>query len=201
MNNNTEFEDKSKGSYKRLSKFIWDRSYVNKAIMTIPYNSSAKSMKKYVTESLVRVDREDSDCTLYSDSEKNVKTLINDKDVSLLISSLKYIIETDFEKIRNLVKYLKNVAYILSILELPITWTLPTGLTIKQSYLESKSTSITPFMHSKIKINLKISVKNKYDKNKFFYQYLFRGYSISIILDNIKAKKAFLEKTYLKELY
>ncbi|KAF1827981.1 bacteriophage type DNA-directed RNA polymerase, partial [Decorospora gaudefroyi] len=43
---------------------------------------------------------------------------------------------------------------------------LPTGITIRQSYLESKSTSITPFMHSKVKLNLKVTVKDKYDKRK-----------------------------------
>ena len=58
------------------------------------------------------------------------------------------------------------MAEILHTLWLPITCSLPTGFTIKQSYLESKSTTITPFMLSKIKLNLKVSIKNKYDRNK-----------------------------------
>lgn len=58
------------------------------------------------------------------------------------------------------------MAVLLNLLELPITWTLPSGLTIKQSYLETKSTSIAPFMHSKIKLNLKVTVKDKFDKKK-----------------------------------
>ena len=41
-----------------------------------------------------------------------------------------------------------------------------TGLTIKQSYLETKSTSITPFMYNKTKLNLKVTIKDKYDKHK-----------------------------------
>lgn len=41
-----------------------------------------------------------------------------------------------------------------------------TGLTIKQGYLETKSASITPFMYSKIKLNLKVTVKDKFDFNK-----------------------------------
>jgi DNA-directed RNA polymerase len=32
--------------------------------------------------------------------------------------------------------------------------------------LETKSTTITPFTYSKIKLNLKLSIKDKYDKNK-----------------------------------
>ena len=51
-------------------------------------------------------------------------------------------------------------------LELPITWTLTTGLTIKQNYLETKSISIAPFIYSKTKLNLKVTLKDKYDKHK-----------------------------------
>lgn len=47
-------------------------------------------------------------------------TKISDKDVSLLISCLIYIIQNDFTKIKKLSKYLKNVACLLNILELPI---------------------------------------------------------------------------------
>lgn len=129
--------------------------------MTIPYNSSRRSMKKYIAESLVKMDYNKDKTSWYSTSEKQTKSRINDKDLYLLISCLKYIINTDFEKIKKLSKYLKNVASLLNKMELPNTWTLPTGLTIKQSYLDSKSTSITPFMHSKIKINLKIKIKKK----------------------------------------
>lgn len=86
--------------------------------------------------------------------------------LALLVQSLWNIIFKDFIKIKNLSKYLLNVATLLNVLELPITWALPTGLEVKQSYLETKSTSITPFMHSKIKINLKVTIKDKYDKNK-----------------------------------
>jgi len=32
--------------------------------------------------------------------------------------------------------------------------------------LETKSTTITPFTYSKIKLNLRLSIKDKYDKNK-----------------------------------
>lgn len=41
-----------------------------------------------------------------------------------------------------------------------------TGLTIKQSYLETRTTSITPFMYSKIKLNLKVTNKKKLDNKK-----------------------------------
>jgi DNA-directed RNA polymerase len=39
-------------------------------------------------------------------------------------------------------------------------------LEVKQSYLEKKSTSITPFLYSKVKINIQVVNKDKYDKSK-----------------------------------
>lgn len=164
---NSKEDDKSKGSYLRLNNFIWDRSYIKKAIMTIPYNSSASSMKSYITKSLVLIEEDvKNKLNWYSDSESNTKVLINDRDVNLLIKTLKEIIENDFEKIKNLSKYLKNIANLCYSIGLPITWNLPTGLIVSQSYLESKSTSISPFMYSKTKLNIKVSIKGEYDKNK-----------------------------------
>nr|YP_009543520.1 DNA-dependent RNA polymerase [Coniothyrium glycines]AYU74410.1 DNA-dependent RNA polymerase [Coniothyrium glycines] len=160
-------DEKTGGSYERLNKFVWDRFYVKKAVMTIPYNSSVRAMKQYIIDCLT-VDHYDDDdkCVWYSDSEKNKTIIINNKDVTLLINSIMSIIENDFRKIKKLIKYLKNIASIFNVLELPITWSLPTGITIRQSYLESKSTSITPFMYSKVKLNLKVTIKDKYDKKK-----------------------------------
>ena len=128
-------DNNNKGSYERLHNFIWNKTNVKKSIMTMPYNSSARSMKKYLAESLVKIDCKQDDTSWYSVTEARTKTVINDYDLYLLISSLRYIIDNDFGKIRKLTKYLKNVATMLNFLGLPIVWTLPTGLTIKQSYL------------------------------------------------------------------
>lgn len=48
-------------------------------------------------------------------------------------------------------------------LNLPIRWALPSGISISQSYLEFKSTSIKPFQFSKTKINLRVAIKDKFD--------------------------------------
>ena len=165
-NKGETIDPKNKGSYERLSNFLWNRSHIKKAIMTIPYNSSSRSMKNYLASNLIIVDHKKDDTIWYSTCGSNTKYIINNKDLFLLISSLKYIITNDFEKIKKLSKYLKNVATVLTTLELPITWSLPTGLTIKQSYLETKSTTIEPFMYSKIKLKLKVTIKDKYDGNK-----------------------------------
>lgn len=38
-------DEKTKGNYERLSKFVWARNAIKKSIMTIPYNASARSMQ------------------------------------------------------------------------------------------------------------------------------------------------------------
>lgn len=163
--NKNNDKPKPLGSYERLSKFVWEKSHVKKSTITMPYNSSHKLMKKHLASSLTMINRTKDDTTWYFTSESD-KKMISAHDLSLLIKSLRFIIDNDFEKIKKLVRYLKNVATLLNILGLPIIWTLPIGLTINQSYLKTKSTSITPFMYSKIKLNLKVTVKNKFDVNK-----------------------------------
>lgn len=155
------------GSYERLRTFVLERSNIKKAIMTIPYNVSALNMKKYIISSLHLVENENEDNILwYSKSDKQTKPFINNKDISLLINCIQTIVQNDFEKIKKLMKYLKNIATILTVIGLPIVWSLPTGLTIRQSYLETKSTSIRPFLYSKTKINIQIVNRDKYDKAK-----------------------------------
>lgn len=69
-------------------------------------------------------------------------------------------------RLKKWTKYIKNVANLFYSLSIPITWSLPNGLTIYQSYLTTKNTTITPFMYSKTKITLKQSIAGSYEKNK-----------------------------------
>lgn len=70
------------------------------------------------------------------------------------------------KKVKKLSKYLTNIAKLFNALNMPITWYLPSGLKIHQSYLQTKTISISPFTYSKIKINLNTTLKDKYDHNK-----------------------------------
>lgn len=159
--------DVNNGSYERLKSFYLERSNIKKAIMTIPYNASSRSMRKYIKDNLHLVEQKNVDnLSWYSKSDKQTKPWINNKDVLVLISSIQAIIHNDFEKIKKLMKYLKNIATIFTILGLPIVWSLPHGLIIRQSYLEKKSVSIRPFIYSKTKINIQVVNKDKYDKKK-----------------------------------
>lgn len=80
----------------RLNKFISTRSHVKKSIMTIAYNSSVKAIKNYLTDILVKLDCNEGDKSWYSTSESNSKYKISDKDLYLLITTLKSIINNDF---------------------------------------------------------------------------------------------------------
>ena len=155
-------------SYLRLHNFVLERSYIKKAIMTIPYNASAQSMVKYIVmdlhknEELSAQDRTD----WYSKKENLTGPMICLKDISLLVSCIHNIVTNDFVKINKLRRYLKTVATIFTALGLPIVWTQPQGLEIRQSYLAVESISIRPFAYSKIKLNIQVTKRDAYDKNK-----------------------------------
>lgn len=103
--------------------------------MNIPYNASNRSMSDYLKSEL-EVLEYDSDLETYWYVDKfNNKNKINGSDINLLIKMVRGIISVDFKKITKLTKYLKNVATLCNALNLPIHWSLPTGLNIYQSYL------------------------------------------------------------------
>ena len=160
-------ENDNGGSYERLRNFVLERSIIKKVIMTIPYNVYHQSMRKYVKDNIHLVDIEKNDnLSWYSKSERQTKPWINNKYILLLVNLITSIIQNDFEKLKKLLKYLRNIATILTLIGLPIFWSLPHGLIVRQSYLETKSVSIRPFFKSKAKINIQITDKNNYNKKK-----------------------------------
>lgn len=133
--------------------------------MTIPYNSSHSSMKHYFLSELEQgyYDK-DNKCYWYTDGVNSNK--VNNDDVILLINIIRDIVIHDFSRIANLVKYLRNVAKLFNLLNLPIYWGLPSGLDIYQIYLENKNITISPYSYKKSKIYLKVWNKDKFDHNK-----------------------------------
>ena len=135
--------------------------------MTLPYNASASSQTKYLVEDLHAFDCDkETKIMWYSGCENNSKPRINSRGAYLVVSSIKYVIHRDFEKINKLSKYLKNIAKLLNILELPITCRLPTGLTVIQSYMQTITTSITPFAYSKTRLNINTRTRNYNNKKQ-----------------------------------
>lgn len=83
--------------------------------MTIPYNSSVRSMLRYLADSLVKLDCNKDNTSLYSSSPSD-NNKINTEDLCLLIECLRFIINNDFEKLKKLSKYLRNIAIFLNML-------------------------------------------------------------------------------------
>lgn len=106
-------DEKTKGNYESLSKFLWSRNMIKKAIMTIPYNASSRSMRTYLKEQLT-FHSEEGKLEWFTDGTNNTNK-VNNHDISLLISIISTIIFDDCQKIKKLTKYLQNVAKLVNI--------------------------------------------------------------------------------------
>jgi len=168
-----------KESYNRLNNILLDRSHLKKAIMTLPYNASILSVARYIKDQLKKCEytveeieemkKKDGDKVIawYGMSNQiEPKRLINDNDIILLAKTIYEIIYRDFPKIKKLSEYLFNVAKICDKLRIPISWSLPHGLHIHQSYLLTTSSKIKPFAYSESSLTLKVPVYHKDDKLK-----------------------------------
>lgn len=184
-----DLNDCVRNSYKRLSNFLLDRKYIKQAIMTIPYNASLSSIVQYIKETLKICELNEEEHQISKENErlrnkkcyKEVKSIprwystpdlvipkrmITDKDIYLLWKTINDVIDRDFPKITKLSDYLLNVASICNKLGIPISWSLPHGLHIYQSYLLTKTAAIKPFTYVKSSFNLKVADKTKYDQSK-----------------------------------
>ena len=187
--NNEKLSDIDRVSYNRLYAFPWDRKNIKQAIMTIPYNASLRSIIKYIKDTLKICDFNEEEYEIYKKNEeyrknkqiKKVKSIIrwygmpdqvipkrmiNDKDIILLSKAINDIINKDFPKITKLSDYLFNVADICNKLEIPISWALPHGLHVNQSYLLTKTATIKPFTFIKSSFKLRVAYNTKFDLSK-----------------------------------
>lgn len=132
--------------------------------MTIPYNASPRTNLQHLIDTLP-LDRYD-----YMDGRKvniyGVKpAFVTYKDLHLIVDMIRTIIITEYDKIRKLSKYLIAVAKVCTKIGLPISWDLPSGLKISQSYLKKDTIVISPFKYSKVRLNL-TTYLNTFDPNK-----------------------------------
>lgn len=159
------FDNKElRNSLSRLNNFIWNRNQVKKAIMTVPYNASHRSIKKHIISTLPVVDSTDNKLTWYGDSNC-MNSIINDKDIDVMVNIIFDILLKEHINIEKLVKYLRTVGLLFGKLNLPIVWTLPSGLQVSQSYLQTHSIKVIPFSHSRITLNIRGIEKEKYSAN------------------------------------
>lgn len=122
--------------------------------MTIPYNVSDRELKKYLKEHFINSDEKD---WLYLQSE-NIK--LKYTDLNLLAKLTREILSVNFTKMNYLMNYLKTTAKLLTNLGFPIPWTLPTGVDVQQSYLDTDTVRLKPFSYEKNRFTLKINNSN-----------------------------------------
>ena len=63
----------------------------------------------------------------------------------LFCNSLLELVHIECPSIKILIDYLTDISKIMSKLDLPIIWRLPTGLTVTQKYLKLKKKAIRPY--------------------------------------------------------
>ena len=148
-------------AYKRIIDSKIKRYIIKKAIMTIPYNVSYFQLLNYIKENFVRIDSTEFFTTK---EDNNIK--LHYSDFNLIGKGLNEVLNYKFPKLNLLLKYLEKIAKICTILQMPIVWSLPSGLIVKQGYLEEEEVRIKPFFYDKSKFVLKVTNSKVYNKNK-----------------------------------
>ena len=159
--NNKKLSADKKESYKRLKDAHLKRSIIKKSIMTIPYNIGTTQLLNYIKENFEKIEGSD---WYKSKEDENLK--IFHSDFATIGQGLREVLDYKFPKLNLLLDYLERVANVCTILQIPIIWALPSGLVVKQSYLEEKEIRIKPFFFNKNKFSLKVINKKEYNREK-----------------------------------
>ena len=158
--------------------------------MVKPYNASLFQMVNYikeqfqlvVSESVINEDESidlkniesfENDLKLNKDRKKHIyyelkdnkNIKLNYKELYILTSTIEKIIYTEFPKLKDFNNYLREVAKICSVLNLTITWALPSGLNVNQYYEDSEAIRLKPFKYRKNTFKLLVK-NNKINKPK-----------------------------------
>jgi hypothetical protein len=158
-------------AYDRLSKITLVRKIVKKAIMNVPYNVTLLKMIEYIKENFKLSDSElNNNISDFKESwyelidDNNIKLKV--KDFNIIAHELVEILNEDVFKLNKLLKYLKEITKICTKLGISIPWALPSGLIVRQSYLEAKEVRLKPFTYSKNSFSLRIADKTKLNSSK-----------------------------------
>lgn len=162
-------EDKE--SFKTLANLDIHRSLIKKAVMTIPYNASPSSITEYIKESFnkeIRIITNVGNKTKesYYIHKDNPNIIFKDIDFKNLRKALNVVIFLDYPKLTALSLYLKNIAKVANILNIPVPWILPSGLEIKQQYYAKETIRVKPYTYNKNTFNFTILNKKEFNTNK-----------------------------------
>jgi len=161
LDNNKDLSMEKQEGYQRLINFNLQRYIIKKSVMTIPYNVSSYQLIKYIKENFLRLDNTE---WFYTIENKELK--LKYSDFTLLGNGLREVLDYKFPKLNLLLTYLENIAKVCTILQIPILWTLPSGLEVKQSYMMEDTLRIKPFFYHKNHFVLKVFNKSLYDNKK-----------------------------------
>ena len=120
--------------------------------------------------------------------------MINENDLQIIINIIYDIIMNDHDKIKKLISYLRNIASLFIVMNIPIIWILPSGLQVNQGYLECNITTIKPFQNKDISLYIKFV---KTSTNPLFYSI---HDCFAVAASNIDSIKILLSSIYI-DLY
>lgn len=156
---NKGMHDATFSTYEKLVKLNLDRKIIKSSIMVKPYNASPYQMANYIKNHF-NVVKTESTKTYVHPSNKDI--YLKDSDFMLLSKVIDKILINEFPKLQEFILYLKKVAQICTILNIPIIWAVPTGLNINQYYTDSEAIRLKPFTNRKITYTLAIGNKKLY---------------------------------------
>jgi DNA-directed RNA polymerase, mitochondrial len=143
-------------SYEKLLEMDINRKIVKTAIMVKPYNASLYQMSNYIKDQFKEV--KENGCIYYYHPLMEDKKFTS-KDINILTKSIEKVLFNEFPKLKCFINYLNEVAGICSELNIPITWTVPSGLIVNQYYVDSEAIRLKPFFYKKNTYTLKVSNK------------------------------------------
>ncbi|ORY88691.1 hypothetical protein BCR41DRAFT_343728 [Lobosporangium transversale] len=146
--------------YSKLALLNIDRSFIKVPIMTISYNITPHGIceqlirDRFIKKDLVEnIDKPNSKMYLYQaiEAEKYGDVLLTIKDISKLSHIIYDSLYVSYPKLNELKEYFNSMVNILSILNLPVVWVTPSGLSIKQKYVDFTTYDIVNNVLSKRK--------------------------------------------------
>ena len=161
-------DEKLKIQYKRIIDLGLTRKNVKMLIMTKPYNSTDRTLTRYLRSSLIihnKTEHDNITTTWYKTTEDS-KNLVNNSDLILYVNTLNETLISKYSKIKSLIAYLSDVATLHNKLNLAISWNVPTGLIVTQKYMLQIKKRVKPVWSSTRSLTLTLIDNVKIDKNK-----------------------------------
>ena len=134
--------------------------------MTIPYNVTHITIIDYLKSNFTCDDNGDWNNRMYYYNEDSTIEL-KETDFPIIAKGLKTVLFDDRFKLKKLLKYLNEVARVITSLGLSISWGTPdSGVLIEQSYLDTKEERLKVFSYTKKTFKIKVVNRSKYNMRK-----------------------------------